>query len=108
MILAGLPTAQLHRLLDTHSAEVAAAGLPTDWPGFRRYYAQIRKHGFYFSSGELEPNLAAMAVPLHQSDGTVLGALSLVTTVQRMAVIDRSKLTPLIQRTAREISARLQ
>ena len=48
VILAGLPTAQLHRLLDTHSAEVAAAGLPTDWPGFRRYYAQIRKHGFYF------------------------------------------------------------
>ena len=74
VILAGLPTAQLHRLLDTHSAEVAAAGLPTDWPGFRRYYAQIRKQGFYFSNGELEAKLAAIAVPLHQADGTLLGA----------------------------------
>jgi hypothetical protein len=57
--------------------------------------------------GELEANLAAIAVPLYQLDGSVIGALSLVTTVQRMAVIDLSKLTPLIQRAAQEISARL-
>ena len=87
---------------------VAAAGLPTDWSGFRRYYAQIRKQGFYFSNGELEATLAAIAVPLHRADGTLLGALSLVTTVQRMAVLDLQKLTPLLQRAAREISARLQ
>jgi DNA-binding IclR family transcriptional regulator len=107
VILAGLPTPQLHKLLDAHTAEVAAAGLPTDWPAFRRCYAQIRKAGFYFSNGELEATLAAIAVPLQQADGAVIGALSLVTTVQRMAVIDHSKLTPLIQRAAREISARL-
>lgn len=107
VILAGLPTTQLHKLLDAHTAEVASAGLPTDWPSFRRYYSQIRKNGFYFSNGELEANLAAIAVPLQQADGTVIGALSLVTTVQRMAVIDLTKLTPLIQRAAREISARL-
>ena len=107
VILAGLPTQQLHKLLDTHSMAVAAAGLPTDWPSFRRYYSQIRKDGFYFSNGELETTLAAIAVPLQQTDSTVIGALSLVTTVQRMAVIDQAKLTPLIQRAAREISARL-
>ena len=107
VVLAGLPAPQLHKLLDTHSDDVAAAGLPTDWPSFRRYYSQIRKDGFYFSNGELEATLAAIAVPLQQADGTVIGALSLVTTVQRMAVIDQSKLTPLIQRAAREISARL-
>jgi DNA-binding IclR family transcriptional regulator len=108
VILAGLPTAQLHRIFDAHQADIAAAGLPTDWPGFRRYFSQIRKSGFYFSEGELEAELAAIAVPLQQADGSVIGALSLVTTVQRMAVIDRAKLTPLIQRAAGEISARLQ
>ena len=107
MILAGLPSPQLHKLFDTHAAEIAAAGLPTDWAEFRRYYAQIRKAGFYFSNGELEANLAAIAVPLQQPDGSVIGALSLVTTLQRMAVIDQSKLTPLIERAAREITARL-
>lgn len=107
VILAGLPPAQLHKLFDAHLADIGAAGLPTDWPTFRRYYSQIRKKGFYFSNGELEANLAAIAVPLQQADDSVIGALSLVTTVQRMAVIDLTKLTPLIQRAAREISARL-
>ena len=88
-------------------AEIAAAGLPTNWADFRRYYSQIRKSGFYFSNGELEINLAAIAVPLHQGEGEVIGALALVTSVNRMAVIDQSKLTPLIQRVASEISARL-
>jgi DNA-binding IclR family transcriptional regulator len=108
VILAGLSTTHLHKLFDTHLADIGSAGLPTDWPSFRRYFSQIRKKGFYFSNGELEANLAAIAVPLQQADGVVVGALSLVTTVPRMAVIDPAKLTPLIQRAAREISARLR
>lgn len=108
VILAGLPTAQLHKLFNTHAQDIAAAGLPTEWTAFRRTYSQIRKQGFYFSNGELEANLAAIAVPLRQADGGVIAALSLVTTVQRMAVIDPAKLTPLIQRAGREISDRLK
>lgn len=108
VILAELSAAHLHRLFDRHTDEVGAAGLPTEWAAFRRYYNAIRKDGHYFSNGELEPNLAAIAVPLRQADGTAVGALSVVTTVQRMAVIDRTKLTPLVQRAAQEIGARLQ
>ena len=107
VILAGWTPPALHKLFDSHTEDIAAAGLPSDWSAFRRYFSQIRKNGHYFSDGELESNLAAVAVPLHQADGSVIAALSLVTSVQRMAVIDRSKLTPLIQRAAREISARL-
>lgn len=47
VILSQLPAAQLHRLFDEHGAQIAAAGLPTDWPGFRKYYAQIRRAGHY-------------------------------------------------------------
>lgn len=107
VILAGLPTGQLRKLFDTYQVEIAAVDLPKDWPDFRRYFNRIRKNGYYFSIGELEANLAAIAVPLHQADGTLLGSLSLVTTVQRMAVIDIIKITPLIQRAAKEISTRL-
>lgn len=108
VILAGLPTAQLHRIFDTHLEAINAVGLPSDWASFRRYFSQIRKNGFYFSNGELEANLSALAAPLQQSDGSVIGALSLVTTVERMSVIDQTKLTPLLQRAVREISARLR
>ena len=41
------------------------------------------------------------------TQGTVLGALSLVTSVQRMGVIDLGKLTPLVQRAAHDITVRI-
>ncbi len=107
VVLAGMSTAQLRRLYDAHPQDIATAGLPTDWPEFRRYFSKIRKNGFYFSSGELEASLAGIAAPLQQADGNVIGALTLVTTVERMAVIDQARIIPLIQRAAREISARL-
>lgn len=107
VVLACLPPATLRRLFDQHTAELAHAGLPTDWPGFRRYFARIRKAGTYVSIGELEPTLAAVAAPLQQADGRCNVALSLVTGVQRMAVIDTPKLAALVMRTAGEISARL-
>lgn len=106
--LAQLPPTQLRRLFDAHAAEVAAAGLPTDWPAFRRHYARIRQAGHYVSIGELEPTLAAVAAPLLHGDGKVAGALSLVTTVQRMAVLDVGKLAALVMRTAGEVNARLR
>ena len=107
VILAGLKPSALHKLLELNTAEITAAGLPTDWPSLRRYYSQIRKAGYYLSHGELEPNLAALAAPLHHADGTIAGALSLVTSVQRMAVIDVTKLASLVMRAGKDISARI-
>jgi DNA-binding IclR family transcriptional regulator len=48
-----------------------------------------------------------LAAPLHHADGTIAGALSLVTSVQRMAVIDVDKLAQLVMRAAKDISARM-
>ena len=106
-ILSNLSSTQLRKMFDHHQSDILAAGLPTDWPEFRRYYAAIRKAGYYFSNGELEPNLAALAAPLLHPDGSVIGAISLVTTVQRMAVVDSQKLAPLVMRAAQDISSRL-
>lgn len=107
VILSCFTATQLRKVFEQHPQEIARAGLPADWPAFRRRYSAIRKAGFYFSNGELEPNLAAVAAPLQQPDGTVLGALSLVTTVQRMSVIDLSKLTQLLVRAAHDITVRI-
>ena len=107
VILSCFSPAQLHRVFDEHQEGIAQAGLSTDWSDFRKYYSAIRKAGHYFSNGELEPNLAAVGVPLQKADGTLLGAISLVTSVSRMAVIDLPKLTQLLNRTAQEITARI-
>lgn len=107
MILACLGPIALRRLFEQHPREILEAGLPAEWPAFRRYYAGIRKAGAYFSSGELESSLAALAVPLQKADGHVLGALSLVTTVSRMAMVDRPKLVDAVKRTAQDIVSRI-
>ena len=107
VVLASLPPAQLHRLLDSHVDDVVAAGLPRDWPSFRRYYARIRKDGHYVSNGELEPTLLAVAAPLVPADGRVVGAVSVVASVERLAVLDLDKLAQRVERAAREISARI-
>jgi DNA-binding IclR family transcriptional regulator len=107
VILSCFTPARLHKVFDQHSEDIAHAGLPTEWNQFRKYYSAIRKAGHYFSNGELEANLAAVAAPLQKPDGTILGAISLVTAVQRMAVIDLPKLTQLLTRTAQEITARV-
>ncbi|MEN9630589.1 MAG: hypothetical protein RJA10_3817 [Pseudomonadota bacterium] len=107
VILAQYAPAALHKLFDARQAELQAAGLPTEWAAFRRYYARIRKAGFYLSSGELEAHLSALAAPLFRADGSVFGAVSLVGTVPRMGVIDTTKLAPLVMRAAQDISARM-
>ena len=107
VVLASLPAAQLHRLLDQHADAVAAAGLPADWPAQRRFFARIRQAGSYVSAGELEPSLGAVAAPLVLADGRVLGAVSLVTTVERLALLDQGKLASLVRRAAAETVARI-
>jgi DNA-binding IclR family transcriptional regulator len=107
VILAGMPSPQLHRLFDAQLPQIRQAGLPTEWGAFRAYYSRIRKAGFYFSNGELEPHLAALAVPLHNAQGDTLGALSVVGTVPRMGVIDSAKVVALLKRTAHDIAQRL-
>jgi DNA-binding IclR family transcriptional regulator len=107
VILAGFAPAALHKVFDAHPADIAAAGLPTDWPSFRRCYSAIRKRGHYLSIGELEPHLAAMAAPVYRPDGDIAGAISLVSTTARMSVSDPQRLAQLLARAAQDITARL-
>ncbi len=107
VLLAAGPTAQLRRLFNSHGKEIAQAGLPTDWDGFRRTFTAIRKAGFYTSIGELEPQLAAVAAPVFQADGSVCAAVSLVNSVARLAVVDMDKLAQLVMQAAATIGARL-
>ena len=107
VILSCFTPSALHKVFDQHQQEIAQAGLPTEWSAFRKYYSSIRKAGHYLSNGELESNLAALAAPIQQANGTVLGAISVVTTVQRMAVIDVAKVAALVMRCAADIAIRV-
>lgn len=107
VILSCFSTSALRKVFDTHATQIVAAGLPAEWKEFRRYFASIRKAGHYVSNGEVDPDAAGIGAPMHKADGTVLGAITLVTTTQRMALIDQSKVIPLVMRAAQDITARI-
>ena len=86
-----------------HSLKIKEAHLPLDWNAFKKYYQSIRKTGFYLSMGELEMGVCALASPIKSKDGFILGAISMVTTIERMELIDISKLKSLIAENANQI-----
>ena len=88
VLLAGLPRAQLVKLHEEHADEIAASGMGRDWTEFRAYLTQVRRQGFYRSSGELEKGIGAVAVPVVNADDEVVAALALVG---RAARIDRER-----------------
>jgi len=107
VLLSTFGSAQLKKLFEARHAELVRCGLPADWAGFRRYYAGIRKAGYYVSRGELEPHLSAVAAPILKPDGGAWAAISLVFETSRLAIVDLEKLAKLITEAATRIGGRL-
>ena len=107
VILANLTTYSLQKIFNEKSDLIAKADLPNEWPAFRKYFASIRKAGFYFSNGELEANVSALACPIHDAAGLIVGAISLVSNFDRMQTIQIDKLAALLKHTAQEINENL-
>lgn len=77
IILAHLPYRRLHHLYAENRAAIAEAGLAHDWPSFLRVLRDIRAAGYYISMGELNPAVRAVAAPLFNGAGDILGSLTL-------------------------------
>jgi DNA-binding IclR family transcriptional regulator len=84
VLLAHLPRAQLVKIHEANEREIAANGLGGSWSAFRSALADIRKQGFYRSSGELEPSIGAVAVPVFNEEDECVAALALVGQVKRI------------------------
>ncbi|MFV9473507.1 IclR family transcriptional regulator [Advenella sp. RU8] len=98
VILSHLPSRQLRKIYDGHINELKNAGMPEDWNGFRTYYQGIKKQGFYYSAGELESHLGALAVPIEkQGQPGVWGAMSLVAEISRFDVVDLQKMKVMLE-----------
>jgi DNA-binding IclR family transcriptional regulator len=107
VILACFPSSQLRKIFNAYHEEIVRCGLPAEWDELRKYYTTIRRAGHYVSIGELEPQLASVAAPITKADGSVCAALSIVTAVPRLEVVDMQKLTQLVMQAAQQISSRL-
>jgi DNA-binding IclR family transcriptional regulator len=107
VILASFTPAHLRKVFDANIAELGTSGLPLQWPDFRKQYSSVHKAGYYLSMGEVDQDIAAIAVPLVIERKGLLCALTLVTSVDRMNLTDQSKLIQMLQRTALDIKTRI-
>jgi DNA-binding IclR family transcriptional regulator len=107
VMLASLPRVQLQGIYDSHAADIAAANLGASWTEFRRRMAEIRRAGFYFSQGELEPGVGGAAMAILNRDGDLLGAVTLVGTNDALGTTGELRLAGWLRVTVDRIQASL-
>lgn len=75
-ILASVPEQRVREIIDHHGLESVTAHTITDEDELFEELATIRERGFSFNQEENLDGLNAVGVPVHDSTGAVLGALS--------------------------------
>jgi DNA-binding IclR family transcriptional regulator len=103
-ILAHLPRARLKRVYERHAKAIAQAKLGRTWEDFRRALTVIRKQGYAYTGGELDPPNVGIAAPVFAADGEVLGSVSFVTLDRRWALLDQAQLVDILREGARRIT----
>jgi DNA-binding IclR family transcriptional regulator len=101
VLLANMPRNSLRRLYETHAKEISINGMGNNWQDFLSVLTKIRKDGFYYSQGELEPGLGAVAAPIFNPEGDCVAALAVVGSIQRFETgLDTSTLKKLQEASA--------
>jgi DNA-binding IclR family transcriptional regulator len=94
-ILAHLKLAQLRALHERSPREFSSMGMGRTFEQVQSYLLRIRKQGYCVSRGEVTPGVMGIAAPVFDSEGTVIGSLSITVPEAGMnerrsrAVIDR-------------------
>jgi IclR family transcriptional regulator, pca regulon regulatory protein len=108
VLLAALPDDRLDRYLETHELAPILPRTITDRSEFRSELARVRANGYALVNQELEEGLVAIAAPVHDRAGRVLGAINLSTHVGRKSVDEMHALVPAVQAAARDIEMELR
>jgi DNA-binding IclR family transcriptional regulator len=107
VLLSHLPRAKLQRLYKSQFKEIAAARLGNSWDQFRSYMSKISALPIYLSLGEVERSIGAAAVPLLNSEGEVVAALSLVSKTLAIRRLGETQLRKWLTKAAEDIQRNL-
>jgi IclR family transcriptional regulator, pca regulon regulatory protein len=102
-MLAYLPEEELESFLARYELKQVLASTVIDLDQFRKELVKVREQGYAVINQELEEGLIALAVPVRDRTGAVLGAINISTHIGRKSVKDLVTFAPLLQKTAAEI-----
>lgn len=78
VILAHLLAHQIRALYLSNAGAIASAGLGDDWTAFRSNMTRIRKAGYATTTGQVNPHMLSISIPVF-ADDKVIGSLLLLT-----------------------------
>jgi DNA-binding IclR family transcriptional regulator len=84
VILAMLPHRQLKALYTRESASFSAAGIGHSWPEARGMLRDIRSSSLFVSTGEIDPGMRGVSVPLVLGAGSLLASINVAGPAQML------------------------
>lgn len=107
VLLALLPATKLHKLYEKNSHLPEVQEIALEWPAFKRYFAHIRKAGFYISMTEIDEEVVGIAVPVYDKSIGIVGAISLVMSSERLQMINPPGIVTVLKQKAQDIATQL-
>ncbi|RQR74792.1 IclR family transcriptional regulator [Burkholderia sp. Bp9015] len=107
VVMSTFPRARLLALYETHEEAIRASGMAQSFEELRSVLWAIRKAGHYVSHAEVEPTVAAIAVPVcADRSGVASAALQIVMPVSRLEFTNVERLIEALKEAAAMVSAR--
>lgn len=100
VILSHLPKQKLIDYYQRFSEQFKSVAFANDEHSFMLKMKKIKKQGFYFSNGELDPNIAGLSVPIHFSNKEAPIALTLLASKNRFEFINQDKIIAILHENA--------
>lgn len=107
-IVAFLPAARLRKLYEEARLKGDADALAQDWQEFYESMLSVRKLGYSLTKGELNSGIEGISAPILGADRDVIGSLTLIGDLRRMAMLREEALIEIVQNTTRVISEALK
>ena len=106
-ILAFQSEEQIDKLLRQKPLPAYTSRTMTDIEALKEHCHYVRRQGYASCDGELEVGVTAIATPIMQSDGKVVGSVTIIAPAERLSGEARERILPYLFDTSRQISMHL-
>lgn len=100
VMIAHLPKQAILDYYQRFSKELAQVDFAHDQESFLNKMKKIKKQGYYFSNGEVDPNISGVSVPIKFSSKEPPLALTLLASKNRFEFVNIEKLIAILQENA--------
>lgn len=100
IMMSYLPKQQILSYYSRYALQLQEVGFANDEADFLAKMKKIKKQGYYFSNGELDPNIAGVSVPVKFSSKEPPLALTLLASKNRFEFVNLQKLIEILQENA--------